>query len=64
MQVPGYEGHRYAMQKNDSLVGNQWGQVGLEQYGSGTSGNPVPLTFSYPIDGPRMFFRVELDGAE
>ena len=64
MRLPGFEGHRYALQKNDSLSANGWESAGSPQYGSGTYGSPVPLTFSWPAVGPRMFFRVELDGAD
>lgn len=62
VQLPGYQGHRYSLQKNVTLSASDWVQTGSWQDGSGVFGNPHPVTFSWPIDSPRMFFRVGLDG--
>ena len=64
LRVPGYEGHRYGMQRNETLDARDWIQAGAVQEGSGVPGSPVQLTFSWPVDGPRGFFRIELDGGE
>jgi hypothetical protein len=63
-QVPGYQGHRYALQKNETLSASGWIPAGSAQDGGGVLGNPEAVIFSSPIEGPRMFFRVGLDGNE
>ena len=60
-QVPGYEGHRYELQRNGSLDAGAWISSGPVQYGSGSYGSPNPIIFDWPADTSRMFFRVALD---
>jgi hypothetical protein len=62
IQVPGYQGHRYVLHKNETLSVTGWVAAGSVQDGGGVYGNPEPVTFNSPIDGSRMFFRVGLDG--
>lgn len=64
LRLPSFEGHRYALQINDSLSMGGWQSAGSAQYGAGTIGSPVPLTFSWPVERPRLFFRIALDGEE
>ena len=64
LQVPGYEGHQYALLRNETLTASGWMSAGPAKTGSGVHGNPSPLTFNWPADSSRMFFRVELDGDE
>jgi len=64
LRVPGYEGHRYSLQRSEDLKDGSWIRSGNQLTGSGRIGAPVPITLSWPATSSRMFFRVELDGAE
>lgn len=64
LQVPGYRGHRYALEKNGTLFESGWVPAGSPQDGGGEPGIPEPVTFICPAEGPRMFYRVGLDGDE
>jgi hypothetical protein len=61
IQVPGYEGHRYSLLRTATLGQEEWVSTGPIQYGEGTLANPIPVTFVWPMDQERMFFRVEAE---
>ena len=61
IQVPGYEGHQYVLQRNETLSASGWVPAGPAQAGNGIYGNSELLTFSWPVESPRMFFRIGLD---